>query len=173
MVEAMDHIDATLLIAGPDAEGGKHDKWLRTVAKDNPRVQFLGRLTPEKALQVLQRSHISIQMADPRNALNSMGPYNRLFDAMSVGRAVIATEGTFNGDAVRSLGMGLTTMYDKRAYVATVNLMLGQPDELFSWGVNGLMACHKTFNWDSQAKKMVAAYESLECSTGQGSSGNV
>ena len=161
MVEAMDHIDATLVIAGPDAEGGKWNKYLRDVASKNPRIQFLGHLTPAKSLEVLGRSHVSIQMADPENELNRMGPYNRLFDSMSVGRAVLATEGTANGNIVKGLRMGLTSIYDRAAYTAAVNLMLNETDQVFEMGLNGLKACLEKFNWDSQAKRLTEAYERL------------
>ena len=159
MVEAMRGIDGRLVVAGPRTAHSLYD-WLK-VGNLPPNVQFLGHVTPEKVDFLMCESDIVVSMVDPSNKNNCIGLANKVFDAMSIGRAVIAPLGTASGNIVTNLQMGITTMYDQDAFAEGVKVLL-DGDDLVRLGKNAYDACKNgVWNWQTQAKKFVAVFEGL------------
>jgi glycosyltransferase involved in cell wall biosynthesis len=158
MVAAAQNIDGRLVIAGPRTKHSFYD-WLKTAG--GPKVQFLGYVTPEKFEFVMRESDIVLSMVDPANKNNQIGLANKVFDAMTIGRPVIATTGTATGNLVTNLQMGITTMYDQDAFAEGVKTLLGS-DDLERLGKNAYDACKNgPWNWQTQAKKFVAVFDGL------------
>ncbi len=158
MVAAMVGTDWELVIAGPNTPGSLYD-WLKKNHWRN--VSFQGYMTPQESLSLLQKCDVSVQMANPKSRINQLGPYNRLFDAMAVGRASIGTVGTENGNIISNCRIGLSSMYDMDAYITTVQTLLGNKKELQEMGLRAYKLCVEELNWKAQAKEMVEAFESL------------
>lgn len=160
MVEAMALLeDVELYIAGPRTPGSLYDWLARNQFKN---VVFLGHVSPQGSLKVMQRADVSVQMANPMSRINVLGPYNRLFDAMAVGRPVIGTVGTANSDIAVGLKMGIASAYDMDSYKYAVRTILGKSrEELMRMSTAAYGACTNTFNWKAEARKLVEAYGSL------------
>ena len=171
MVEAMSDLDdVALYVAGPRTPGSLYNWLEKTVCSPSctrhnaeyHNIVFFGHLSPEQALYMMQLTTVSVQMADPKFTINRLGPYNRLFDAMAVGRPVIATVGTANGDIASALGMGVISVYDVDAYKTAVKTLFEQSyEELERMSRNAYAACVGGLNWKEQAKKLVKAYADL------------
>jgi len=158
MVEAMRGIDGRLVITGPRTAHSLYD-WLRA-GNMPPNVQFLGDAI-EKTEAVMRESDIVLSMVDPANKNNRIALANKVFDAMSIGRAVIAPLGTANGNIVTNLQMGITTMYDQDAFSEGVRVLL-DGDDLVRLGKNAYDACKNgVWNWRTQAKKFVGVFDGL------------
>jgi len=159
MVEAMRGIDGRLVISGPRTAHSLYD-WLK-VGNLPPDVQFLGHITPEKVESIVRESDVVVSMVDPSNKNNRVGLANKVFEAMSIGRPVIATTGTATGNLVTNLRMGITTMYDQDAFAEGVKVLL-DGDDLVRLGKNAYDACKNgVWNWQTQAKKFVAVFDGL------------
>lgn len=154
------HKYAQLFIAGPPTNRKLYE-WVRANS-DGVGVVFLGHLTPEEVLWQTTKAAIVVTMVNPSNPNNRIGLSNKLFDAMSVGRAAIGTLGTATGDLIATAKMGLTTVYDELAFARGIDTMLSDETDLERLGRNAYDMCVKEFNWTAQAKKLVDVFRGLE-----------
>lgn len=174
MVEAMPAIREgfgdprpSLTIAGPRDRHGLYD-WLKknydhppeAFEDDVPPVIFLGTLPPEDVLLQTYESDVIVSMLDPADKCLRVGLANKVFDAMSVGRAAVGTRGTATGDLIAETGMGLTPPYGIDTYVAAVRHML-RDDTTVQMGLHAYYAGKTKYNWHDEAKKLVAVFEEL------------
>jgi len=159
MVRAMDRIDGHLYIAAPKTESVWWN-WLSSHPSD--RITFCGTLPYESCRELLRSSDLAIMMGDPRVRINTLGPYNRLYDAMAVGRPSIGTAGTSNGDLISELEIGLPLPYHIDDYTLGVTALLTQKNRLMRLGKNAYEACKAVYNWDVQARVLKEAYARLE-----------
>ena len=157
MVNAMRRVDGTLVITGPRTTHSYYD-WLATTKHTN--VDFRGFVLAQESLDLVLKSDAIVAMLDPSNRNNCVALGNKVFDAMSFGRAVISTAGTANGNLVTSLGMGRAVAYNEGAFANGVAALLD--DDLSRLGKNAYDACSKgVWNWKTQAKELVALIDSL------------
>jgi hypothetical protein len=152
-----DGLDVDLHIAGPQTPGGLYD-W---VAKNTSAlVTFYGEVSPMNALKILRGCDVSVQMADPLVRINTVGPYNRFFDALSVGRASIGTLGTANGAMIEETRTGIQVPYRSQDFIKGVNTLFDMDPAMV--GRRAYETCAEgTLNWREQEKRFLAAFEEL------------
>lgn len=149
----------SLCIAGPKTPNSEYDWLFRNFYASRGPVRFLGSLEPQDMLKALQNAAISIQVADPLERINTLGPYSRLFDAMAVGRPSIGSIGTENGNVITNLKIGTACLYDVESFIGAVLLMMDDKEALSRMGKRAHDLCEKVFNWQAEAQKLVVGYE--------------
>lgn len=156
MIRAMEFFDdAKLIVAAPRTNNLY--EWVRDNA--GPNVEFRGTVTPEDVGALTRLAGIVVTMLNPEDKCLRVGLANKVFDAMSVGRAAIGTKGTATGDLIVENQMGLAVDYDFDSYIEGVCRLLTY--DLSVPGYNAWNACVSRFNWKTEAAKLVGVFECL------------
>lgn len=155
MVLAMDEIDARLIVAAPQTNNLY--EWVRDNA--GPNVEFYGTVSPEVVWELTRRAGVVVTMLNPEDKCLRVGLANKLFDAMSVGRAAIGTKGTATGDLIVENQTGFVVDYNVGSYIEGVNALLSY--DMSVPGYNAYNACVSRFNWKTEAAKLVGVFDSL------------
>ena len=88
---------------------------------------------------------------------------NKLFEYMAAGVPVIASDLPRWRELVERTGCGLVVdPSDPAAIAAAIERVLGDPEEAAAMGRRGRAAFESEFNWDSEARRLLALYSRFE-----------
>ena len=137
---------------------------LKQTAKNAPfgNIEFLGKLPMERVIPETVKGDAILCMLNPSNMNNQIGPPNKLFEAMATGRPVIATKGTYSGNLVEELKMGLAVEFDEKSLKNAIIKLRDDPKLREEFGRNALQAAIEMYNWEKQEEKLVLIYEKIK-----------
>jgi glycosyltransferase involved in cell wall biosynthesis len=127
-----------------------------------PNTQFVGRVPAERVLPMTMDSHAVLTMFDPAYRINQVGLPNKIFEAMAAGRPSIVTEGLMMSKIVEREECGLAVPYTKEGLRSAIEQLKDDRALADRLGRNGLEAAKREYNWDAEARKLVALYDGLE-----------
>ena len=142
---------------------GPLEDLLKQTAKNAPfgNIEFLGIIPMERVIPETVKGDAILCMLNPSNMNNRIGPPNKLFEAMATGRPVIATKGTYSGNLVKELKMGLTVEFDEKSLENAIIKLRDDPKLREEFGKNALTAALGEYNWNIQEKKLLNVYEQM------------
>lgn len=163
MVEALarlpDHLGATLTIAGrfdPPAleeELRGHPGWAG--------VRALGWQSRDEVAGLLGSARAGLVLYHPEPNHVAAQP-NKLFEYMSAGVPVVASDFELWGELIRSSGCGiLVDPLDPEAIARGLMWLLDHPQEAAAMGARGREAIAGRFNWNHEASTLLATYGEL------------
>jgi len=137
---------------------------LKQMAKNAPfgNIEFLGKIPMERVIPETAKGDAILCMLNPSNMNNRIGPPNKLFEAMAVGRPVIATKGTYSGTLVEELKMGLAIEFDEKSFKNAIIKLRDDPKLREEFGKKALKAAIEMYNWEKQEEKLVKLYEEIK-----------
>ena len=126
------------------------------------RVDFRGWLHHDGVQQALSEAKVGLVTLAP--IPNYMEAYpTKLFSYMAAGIPVVASDFPLWRSIIDGAGCGLLVDPLKPQEIAeAIDWLIDHPDEATRMGANGKRAAHETYNWPTEAGKLVAFYESLE-----------
>ena len=163
MVEAMEyvpkHLRATLELIGPFASSEEHDRVVKL--RGWAHVNEHGVLGRDQVAQLLGKVRAGLVLFHPApNHVNAQP--NKLFEYMSVGIPVIASDFPLWRKQVEPIGCGLLVdPLDTRAIANAIEFVLTYPEEAEAMGRRGREAVEKHYNWESEFSKLLQLYECL------------
>ncbi|MCK4736464.1 MAG: glycosyltransferase, partial [Methanophagales archaeon] len=136
---------------------------LKQKAKNAPfgNIEFLGKMPMEGVIPETVKGDAILCMLNPSNMNNQIGPPNKLFEAMATGRPVIATKGTYSGNLVEELKMGLAVEFDEKSLKNAIIKLRDDPKLREEFGKNALKAALGKYNWKIQEKKLLNVYDQM------------
>jgi glycosyltransferase involved in cell wall biosynthesis len=164
MVSAMallpESLSATLELAGPEIAAAADSKLLRA----DPgwkRVHHHGFLDQPSTFRILQNVRAGLVLFHPEpNHLEAMP--QKIFEYMGAGLPVIASGFPLWRKIIGGSGCGIFVDPTKPAEIAgAIEYVLTHPEEAEKMGHLGQAAVLKSFNWDSEATKLVNLYRQL------------
>jgi len=126
------------------------------------RVSYLGVLSRHQVAELMGRSRVGIVTFLPVvNHVNALP--NKLFEYMSAGIAVVASDFPLWRQIVTETGSGLCVdPCDPDAIAEAVDRLAGDVEFGAACGRNGARAVAGEFNWSAQASRLVRLYQNLQ-----------
>ena len=125
------------------------------------RVRFLGWLPPEKVYEQLSKAYAGLVCLHPEPRY-VVGLPVKLFEYMAAGLPVIASNFPLWKGIVEGNKCGLTVNpLDQEDIAHAIEYLLAHLEEAQRMGENGRQAVMEKYNWDSEAKKLLALYAGL------------
>jgi glycosyltransferase involved in cell wall biosynthesis len=149
-------IEAVRLLMGGQKELSER---VRQACAASERTVFLGPVPHDRVLPLTLESHVVAAVLDPSNLNNKWGTPNKLFEAMAMGRPVLATKGTMSGNIVEAVKSGITISYSVDACVWALETLRDDPERQRRLGENGLRAAKEEYNWPSQEARLLSVLE--------------
>lgn len=159
MVQALEHVDAKLLLAGPF---DKPSTEARCRALPGwAKVDYLGVVSRTKVREVMARSRAGLLLFHPEPNHVDAQP-NKMFEYMSAGLPVIASDFPLWRRVLVDEGVGVcVNPLDPRSIARAIGAILDAPESSRSMGQKGRAAVLAKYRWDAEAAKLVGLYRSL------------
>jgi glycosyltransferase involved in cell wall biosynthesis len=159
LVDAMEHVDAELELAG------RFDStFAASELESRPgwaRVRYHGRVGRAEVAALLRRS--SVGMLPLRRSPNHAISWPvKLFEYMAAGLPVVATDSEpWNAIIARHRCGVCVPPGDARALAAAITRVLDDPEEARAMGERGRAAAVASYSWESQETALLGLYEEL------------
>ena len=123
--------------------------------------KYLG-LLPYEAIPPLFEGALAGLLCFQPTPNNVLGTPNKLFEYMSAGIPVIASDFPFIREVVLEADCGLLVQPDDTRQIASAMAhLLHHPHDAARMGENGLRAARERYNWQVEEKKLLSLYETL------------
>jgi len=123
--------------------------------------KYLG-LLPYEAIPPLFEGALAGLLCFQPTPNNVLGTPNKLFEYMSAGIPVIASDFPFIREVVAEADCGLLVQPDDTRQIASAMAhLLHHPQDAARMGENGLRAARERYNWQGEEKKLLSLYETL------------
>lgn len=147
----------TVLVAGT---GTLTDK-VQEAARLNKAVKYIGVVPTDEALRLTMASDLVVAMMDPSNPNNVVGTPGKIINAMSVGRALITTEGLNIAGRVQEAGCGLVVPWSKEEFRKAVLQIKVDRASVARMGAKGRAYYDQHFSWNRSREGLLKAYTAL------------
>lgn len=163
MVEAMEYVSerlqATLEMAGSFSPPQVRERVGRL--RGWAHTHELGMLNRTELACLLGKVRAGLVTLHPTSTYISSQPI-KLFEYMSAGIPVIASDFPLWSDFIKQTGCGLVVNpLDPRAIARAIEFVLTNPSAAETMGRHGREAVERHYNWESEAPKLVQLYKSL------------
>lgn len=156
------HENVKLICAGRIGHVNNQEfKILLGGSQSSARFQYLG-LLPYADIPPLLRGALAGLLCFQTTPNNLLGTPNKLFEYMSAGIPVIASDFPFIRDVVLEADCGLLVQPDDVEEIAmAMKHLLHDPKDASRMGANGLRAARQRYNWRIEEKKLLSLYQDL------------
>jgi len=162
LVEVLDilhkHPEWSLDLAG---FGGDEDL-LSNMAKDMPNVQWYGRVSYEKALQLSMTADVLFATYDPSIPNHRFSSPNKVFEAMMLGKPIIVARNTNMDRIIEDADCGIVVPYgDSSKLEEALNILQSDPVLRQRFGKNARKAYETTYSWSKMTQRLLSLYKDV------------
>jgi len=159
IVQALNKIDAKLLLAGDFRQNGYKDEL--TKLEGWKKVQELGFLNREDVSAVYNRSKIGLVTLHPIVTFLDSLPV-KMFEYMESGLPVIASNFPLWKKIIEDGNCGICVdPLSPKEIADAIQFLINNPDKAKEMGENGKRLVKEIYNWDIEKKKLVEFYEKI------------
>lgn len=149
---ALKETDKKLVIVGEASYTNDYLKYLKTLAGDNPNIIFTGNQTHRTLAELYSNAYLFVQPSEAE------GLSIALLEAMSYGKAVLASDIEPNKEAIGDIGLtfankSITDLNQKLTY------LLNHPELVAQMGAKLKARVDAEYNWDNIVKKTSTLYK--------------
>lgn len=123
-------------------------------------IEFLGKISYEKALKVYNDTDIMFAMYDPAHPNHKYSAANKVYEAMLLGKPIIVANNTGMDKIVRAEDMGYTIDFTPKAFSDLLKDLTNNKEELFEKSKNAYDA-YSRYSWEKMEKRIINLYQEL------------
>lgn len=158
LVRACESTGAVLVVAGQ----GPDEAELLPLIESSPQAMFLGVVPHDEVLRQTANADAIPALYDPAIPNNRLAAPNKVYEALMLGKPVIASEGTGIADLVRSEDVGLVVPYGDAARLqGAVEALMLSPQRCAEMGTRGRGVYEARFRWATMEARLLDAYREL------------
>src|SRR5262249_30305992 len=125
------------------------------------QTDYAGWLSRQQVASLLAQARLGLLLSHPFPGHEGAQP-NKLFEYMSVGLPVVASDFPLWREILNGVGGGLVVNpRDPQAIAGAIRWLLEHPGEAEAMGRRGMQAVRRSFHWDNEADKLLSLYENL------------
>ena len=151
LIDVIQGLDGVKLTIGGIGKK-KFVNFLLEKCKNTKNVEFIGKVSPNKVIDMTLKSDAVVCMINPNVFNNQIATANKQFEAMVAGRPIICTKGTRSGEITKQERCGLVIDYTKEALHQAIARLRDAPDLCEELGKNALKAAITKYNWKIEEK---------------------
>jgi glycosyltransferase involved in cell wall biosynthesis len=159
LVMAMEHVDATLVLAGAFSPASFEEE-----IKALPgwkKVDFRGFIDRNEILRILKTSVLGVVTLHPTKSYVESLPI-KMFEYMSAGLPVLASDFPMWKNIIEKEGCGMCVdPMDATAIADGIRIFIEHPSVVEEMGGKGAIAFEERYNWKAEEKKLFALYDQL------------
>jgi len=140
---------------------GGDEAQLVAAAKDMPNVHWHGRVSYDKALQLSQAADVLFATYDPSIPNHAYSSPNKTFEAMMLGKPLIAAQDTNIDKIVEKYENGIVIKYGNAQDLEASLFTLEDARKRDTLGKNARRAYDERYGWYEMKKKLAALYVNL------------
>jgi glycosyltransferase involved in cell wall biosynthesis len=156
LIRAMELLpDLSLIIAGT----GTIDNELKSLAKElnlDSRIQFLGRIPPDKLHSITCSASIGVSIEEDMGLNYRYALPNKLFDYIQAGLPVLTSNLPEMEKIVNQYNVGLTidSKCTSKQLASIISSMINSNDNITDWRHNATIAA-SILNWENEKQKLI------------------
>lgn len=159
MIEALDHVDAKLILAGP-FESAATEAALRALPGWS-KVDYRGVVSRDEVRTIMAESRAGLLFFHPEPNHVDAQP-NKMFEYMSAGLPVLASDFPLWRSLLVESGCGVCAdPLDPRAIASAIERVLDDPLSARAMGVRGREAVLSRYQWSFEEEKLCELYQAL------------
>ena len=153
------HINWKLILAG----FGGDSELIHDYGKNTPNVEFLGRVSYEKALEIYSGCDILFAIYDPSIPNHKYSSANKLFEAMMLGKPIIVAKNTGMDELVDRYKLGFIINYgnEKEIEEALRKVEGWDLTRKQNFATHAKSIFEKFFSWEIMGNRLVGLYKKL------------
>ncbi len=140
---------------------GGDETQLVSMAKDMPNVHWHGRVSYHKAMQLSQAADVLFATYDPSILNHTYSSPNKIFEAMMLGKPLIAAQNTNIDKIIENYQNGIVIEYGNIRSLEITLLVLENTAKRDQMGKNSRRAYDEKYGWKEMKRKLTALYMSL------------
>jgi glycosyltransferase involved in cell wall biosynthesis len=142
---------------------GGDEQTVLAAAAGAGNINWHGRVSYERALELNHRAGALIATYDPAIPNHRFSSPNKLFEAMLLGKPILAARHTNMDEIVEREGCGLVVNYGDTADLEAALLRLHRDEALRSrLGDSARQAFERTYNWKEMERRLVRLYKEVQ-----------
>lgn len=134
---------------------------IEALSRKSANVNYLGTVPMDTVPDRTRAADVAVCLADPSHPYARVGFPNRFFDAISVGRPVLASAGTYVGNLAAKLDCGVVVGPGGEDIKRGLEFIRDNPSRVEVMGRKALEAAHGKYNWAAQEQNLLRVYESM------------
>jgi glycosyltransferase involved in cell wall biosynthesis len=159
LVEAMEHVDGELVLAGTFSPP-EFEAELRTL-KAWSKVDYRGQVSREELIEILKSSGIGMVTLHPTASYMEALPI-KMFEYMSASIPFVASDFTYWKKIIDAENCGLVADPLNPIEIAkAIQFLIDHPDKAKIMGANGYQAFMSKYNWEIEEQKLINLYKRL------------
>jgi glycosyltransferase involved in cell wall biosynthesis len=145
-----------------DAVGDPNREDLKDQLRHAEKVVTHGRVSRDRALEIMAESDLVALLYDPRIELNRHASPNKFYEALMLGRPIVTCFGTAMAKAVSEFGCGYLVEYnDVEGLLGVIDAVRRNPQGWMSRSLQSRRLFTKSCQWGPEAEKLRKAYRDM------------
>lgn len=154
---------------------GRHPHWqmflagfgadanaIRAQASAHTNITAGGQIAYPRAVELMRASSVLLALYDPREPNHRYASPNKLFEAMMLGKPVIAARGTGFDEWVRKQRIGMVVDYDDQPGLeAALQHLADNPADAREIGARARGCYQQQYSWAEMERRLLALYADL------------